>query len=97
MTQHTARKMRLSALGLPADVKVRRRFKSDIYRGHMQTKLSSLHFMVFIKGPAKEARGKKKEEKDRDRGRKKHPQKFFTAELKKFAKVMKKLSKNAHN
>ena len=57
----------------------------------MQTKLSSLHFMVFIKGPRKGSRGKKKEEeeKDRDRGRKKHPQKFFTAELRKFAKVMK--------
>ena len=75
MTQHTARKMRLSRLGLSADVKVRRRFKSDIHRGHMQTKLSSLHFMLFIKDPAKEALGKKKGEKDRDRGRKKHPQK----------------------
>ena len=94
MTQHTGRKMRLSRLGLSGDVKVRRRFKSDIHRGHMQTKLSSLHFMVFIKGPAKEALGKKKGEKDRDRGRKK----IFSAELRKFAEVIKKkLSKNPHN
>ena len=57
----------------------------------MQTKLSSLHFMVFIKGPRKG-----KEKKDRDRGRKKHPQKNFTTELRKFAKVMKN-SKNAQN
>ena len=58
----------------------------------MQTKSVSLHFMVFIKGPRKGSRGKKKEgeeEKDRDRGRKKHPQKIFTAELRKFAEVMK--------
>ena len=97
MTQHTAHKMAFSRLCLPADVKVRRRFKSDIHRGHMQTKLSSLHFMVFIKGPAKEARGKKKEEKDRDRGRKKHPQKFFYCRVEKICQSDEKLSKNAHN
>ena len=63
----------------------------------MQTKLSSLRFMLFIKGPRKESPGKKKEEKDRDRMRKKHPQKKITAELRKFAEVIKKLSKNAQN
>ena len=89
MTQHAARKMRLSSLGLPADVKVCRRFISDIHRGYMQTKLSSLRFMLFIKGPRKGSPGKKKEEeKDRDRGRKKHPKKIFTAELRKFAEVI---------
>ena len=59
----------------------------------MQTKSVSLHFMVFLKGPRKWSEGKKKEgeeeeEKNRDRGRKK-PHKIFTAELRKFAKVMK--------
>ena len=52
-------------------------------------------FCAIYKGPpAKEAGGKKKEEekeKDRDRGRKKHLQKFFTAELRKFAEVIKTL------
>ena len=57
----------------------------------MQTKISSLRFAVFIiKGPRKASPGKKKEEeKDRDRGHKKQPQKMFTAESGKFAEVIK--------
>ena len=97
MTQHTARKMRLSRLGLPADVKVRRRFKSYIH--NVIYKLNSLHYVwgIYYKGPPQRKPGEKKEgEKDRDRGRK-STHKIFTAELRKFAEVMKKLSKNAHN
>ena len=66
----------------------------------MQTEFISLHFMEFIKGgPATGGGGKKKEgkeEKDRDRGHK-NTHKILPAELRKFAEVTKKLSKNAQN
>ena len=59
----------------------------------MQTKSVSLHFMVFIKGPRKGSRGKKrKKEKKKKRTETagvKTPTKIFTAELRKFAKVIK--------
>ena len=63
----------------------------------MQTEFISLHFMEFIKGgPATGGGGKKNEEKDRDRGHK-NTHKILPAELRKFAEVTKKLSKNAQN
>ena len=66
----------------------------------MQTKSVSLHFMVFIKGPRKGSQGKKRKKKKKKRTETagvKRPTKIFTAQLRKFAAVMKKLSKNAHN
>ena len=54
--------------------------------------------MLFIKGPRKGSLGKKKEEeKDRDRGRKKHSQKKIYCRVEKICRSDKKLSKNAHN
>ena len=85
MTQHAASEMAFSRLGLSRNVKVRRHFKSDIHRDHMQTKLSSLRFMLFIKGPAKEARGKRKKKKRTETAGVKTPTKIFTAELRKYA------------
>ena len=57
----------------------------------MQTKSVSLHFMVFIKGPRKGSRGKKKKEKNKrtETTGIKTSTKNFTAELRKFAEVMK--------
>ena len=55
----------------------------------MQTKSVSLHFMVFIKGPARGAGGKMKEKKRIETAGVKTPTKNFTAELKKLAEVMK--------
>ena len=65
----------------------------------MQNKSVSLHFMVFIKGPCKGSRGKKKEgeeEKDRDR-RRKNTHKNFYCRVEKICQSDEKLSKNAHN
>ena len=44
MTQHAARKMAFSRLCLPADVKVRRRFKSHIY--NVICKLNSIRYVL---------------------------------------------------
>ena len=64
----------------------------------METKSVSLHFMVFIKGPRKGSRGKKKkgEEKDRDRGRK-NTHKNFYCRVEKICRSDEKLSENAHS
>ena len=70
MTQHAACEMAFPRLCLPADVKVRRRFKSDIHQGHMQTKLSSLRFVLFIiKGPPQGEPGKKERRRKGQRPR----------------------------
>ena len=58
MTQHAAREMAFSRLRLPTDVKVRRRFKSDI-PNIMQTKSNC--FCAIYKGAPRKEAGKKEQ------------------------------------
>ena len=62
----------------------------------MQTKLSSLHFMVFIKGPHKGSPGKKERRRKGHAGVK-TPTKNFYCRVEKICRSDEKLSKNAHS
>ena len=61
MTQHAARKMAFSRLCLPADVKVRRRFKSYIH--NVICKLNSVHYVLgyLLKRAPRKKAGKKEQ------------------------------------